>query len=143
MGKRGPKPAGSQKMRVLDPPTTRRPNPLPGMSPPARTVWNRIVNQFPPGHFMPHHYDQLRAYCEAASIHKEAGKELKKSGLLLEQPNGVTKESPYVGIMDKMAGRMQGLAVKLGITKNATITRDPKEQPEEKQDKGGRLKFGR
>jgi P27 family predicted phage terminase small subunit len=141
MGKRGPKPAGSQNMRVLDPPKTRRPNPLPGMSPPARTVWKRIVHQFPHDHFRPHHFDQLRAYCEASAIHKEARDELNKTGLLIEQPNGVTKESPYVGIMDKMAGRMQGLAVKLGITKNATLNRDPKEQPEEKP--SGRLKFGR
>ena len=119
MGDRGP--TSKSGIKVLDPVEIKRPNPLPGMSTKARTVWLRIVNAYPRGHFKPQHYDQLRAYCDASAMHKEASEALIKSSLLIKQPNGVVKENPYIGIMDKMAGRMQGLAVKLGITKNNTL----------------------
>jgi P27 family predicted phage terminase small subunit len=108
-------------MTVLNATTKKWPNPLPGMTPPARYVWKRIVRAYPYNHFKPQHLDQLRAYCEAAAIHKQAIKDMQVAGMLTKQSNGVIKESPYIGIADKMAGRMQGLAVKLGITKNATI----------------------
>ena len=133
MGKRGPAPADKKNIRVLDIPKHRRPAPLPGMTKQARYVWKRIVEQFPPEHFKGHHYDQLRAYCEAAAIHKEMITDIQKEGYVItNKKTGVTKENPKIGIMDKMAARIQGLAVKLGITKNATITRDPKQQPEDK-----------
>jgi P27 family predicted phage terminase small subunit len=136
MGARGRQP--DKKMTVLNSVDRRWPNPLPGMTPPARQVWKRIVKAYPYNHFKPQHLDQLRAYCEAAAIHKEARHNLKKSGLLVTQPNGVTKENPYIGIMDKMAGRMQGLAVKLGITKNATINTVKGDQSSETKPKSKR-----
>ena len=119
MGNRGP--SSKSSIKVLSPIKIKRPNPLPGMSTKARTVWLRIVSAYPPDHFKPQHYDQLRAFCEASGMHKEASEALMKSSLLVKQPNGVIKENPYIGIMDKMAGRMQGLAVKLGITCNNTM----------------------
>ena len=120
MGIRGPK-TEKPKLSILSPVKKMRPNPPQGMTPNARTVWKRICKAYPVDHFKPQHYDQLRAYCEASSLHKKAVKGLMESDALVKQPNGVIKENPYIGIMDKMAGRMQGLAVKLGITKNATI----------------------
>ena len=134
MGKRGPRPKGAENIRVLDAPTERRPNPLPGMTQPARAIWKRIVNQYVPDHFRPQHYDQLRAYCESAAIYKAMVKDLSTEGFTIENPKtGIVKENPKVGTMDKMAGRMQGLAVKLGITKNATInTREPDNGQEQK-----------
>ena len=120
MGARGTKPGGATPS-VVTIQTKRWPNPQPGMSEPARTAWKRIVKAYPYDHFKPQHYDQLRAFCEASAMHKKAVKALRKEGEVITQANGVMKENPWVGIMDKMAGRMQGLAVKLGITKNATI----------------------
>lgn len=121
MGTRGPKP-DKPKLTILNPVKKRYPNPAPGMTANARTTWHRIVKAYPPGHFKPQHYDQLRAYCEAAALHRKAILGIKTDGeVITNVKTGVIKESPWIGIMDKMAGRMQGLAVKLGITKNATI----------------------
>lgn len=132
MGKRGQKPERA-KLHVLEKSAPRYPNPLPGMTAPARTVWKRIVKQFPERHFLPHHYDQLRAYCEACAMHKAMVSDVQKEGHVVTNAlTGVVKENPKIGIMDKMAGRMQGMAVKLGITKNATINNDPKSQPLDK-----------
>jgi len=134
MGKRGPKPIGSQNIRVLDAPKQRRPNPMPGMRSKARTVWKRIVNQYPPEHFQPQHYDLLRAFCESSATHKDMVADIQQEGYtVMNVKNGAIKENPKIGIMDKMAGRMAALAVKLGITKNATINRDPNQQPEKKK----------
>ncbi len=120
MGKRGPEPK-NPKLTILDASAKRFPNPPPGMTPSARTVWHRVVKAHLWDYFKPQHYDLLRVYCEASSLHKKAIKELKDGGEVITQDNGVMKENPWVGIMDKMAGRMQGLSVKLQITKNATI----------------------
>lgn len=119
MGQRGPK-TNKNKLLLLKQVQEKRPVPLPGMTKPAQTVWKRIVGAYKPGHFRPQHYDLLRVYCEAVAIHKKMVQEIKKSGLIVEQPNGITKEHPAVTIMDRMAARMQGLSVKLQINVNAT-----------------------
>lgn len=122
MGKRGPKPKGF-KGKVLPAPKARRPNPQPGMNPVARQVWLRIVNAYPRGHFKNQHLDLLRSYCEASAMHKKATKQLAGENLIITQGNMVSKENPLIGVIDKMAGRMQGLSVKLGISVNNTTAR--------------------
>jgi len=117
MGIRGPK---TNRLKPVKPANPRRPNPKPGMSPRARTVWLRIVKAYPVDHFKPQHHDLLKAYCEAAAIRDECVAELKNEGLRITQPNGVKKENPLIGTIDKMAGRMTALSVKLGISVNNT-----------------------
>jgi len=117
MGARGPK---SKKLKAVKPANPKRPNPKPGMSPRARTVWLRIVKAYPVDHFKPQHHDLLKGYCVAAALRDEAEIELKKGKLLVKQPNGVIKENPYIGIMEKMLARMTALSVKLGISVNNT-----------------------
>ncbi len=114
MGLRGPK-SSNNKIAVLKPVKKVRPNPLPGMTPAARQIWKRIVDAYPPEHFKPQQYDLLRAYAESAAIHKKAILEISKNDPVIIQGNGVMKENPWIGIMDKMAGRMQGLSVKLEL----------------------------
>ena len=120
MGKRGPKTV-NPKIVLLSPMEKRYPNPQPGMSENARTVWKRIVRAYPCDYFKPQHSDLLRSYCESSALHKKAVHELSKSTEVITQDNGVMKENPWVGVMAKMDGCMRSGAVKLGITKNATI----------------------
>lgn len=122
MGKRGPKPKGF-KGEVLPAPKARRPNPQPGMNQAARTVWLRIVKAYPREHFKNQHLDLLRSYCEASAMHKRCTQLLAKEDMVITQGNMVKKENPLIGIIDKMAGRMQGLSVKLGISVNNTTAR--------------------
>lgn len=117
MGTRGPKP---KKLKTIKPSVPRRPNPKKGMSSRARNVWLRIVKSYPVDHFKPQHHDLLKSYCEAAAMRDEAMKELSDSDLVVTQSNGVKKENPLIGIIDKMAGRMTALSVKLGISVNNT-----------------------
>ena len=118
MGKRGPK--IKTNLKPVKPSIPRRPNPKRGMSDRARSVWLRIVKAYPVDHFKPQHHDLLKGYCEAAAMRDEAMAELKKGTMIIVQPNGVNKENPLIGIIDKMAGRMTALSVKLGISVNNT-----------------------
>lgn len=122
MGLRGPKP--KTNMHVLPAPKTKRKSPMPGMTKPARRIWTRVVNAYPPDHFKPQHYGMLKAYCEEEATHSRAIKAIEKSGDLIKQSNGVVKENPYIGIKVKAFNGMSQLATKLGITVNATtVTR--------------------
>ena len=118
MGQRGPK--SKTKLKVVKPSNPRRPKPKQGMFPGARDVWLEIVGAYPVDHFKPQHHDLLKVFCEASAIRDECIQELKTTKLLIKQPNGVIKENPYIGIIEKMAGRMTALSVKLGISVNNT-----------------------
>lgn len=118
MGKRGP---GSKKpLSIITPSAKRRPNPQPGMSKKARTIWLRIVKAYPPDHFKPQHRGMLRVYCEAEALFNRAVHEVAKIGDVIEQANGVIKENPYINISIKAANVMSQHGTKLGITVNAT-----------------------
>lgn len=120
MGARGPKPPSN--IKVLDAPKLQWPSPPVGMTRPAQTIWKTTVNAYPHDFFKPQHFALLRMYCEAAALNKIALKNAMMANYTDTNPkSGVTKESHWVGIADKMAGRAQGLAVKLGITKNNTM----------------------
>jgi phage terminase small subunit len=119
MGDRGPK-SYKQNLTVLKPVKRRRPNPLPGMSTMARSVWLRVVNVYEPGHFKPQHYDLLRMYCEFSARNKRAEAAIAKSGDLIKQSNGVVKPNPYNAIALTTAAQATAIATKLGITYNAT-----------------------
>ena len=118
MGDRGPH--AKTNIRVLAPVKKRRPNPKPGMSPKARTIWLKIVRAYPPDHFKPQHTGMLRSYCEAEALHDRAVAAIIKSGDIIKQPNGVVKENPYINIEIKATNVMSQLGTKLGITANAT-----------------------
>ena len=106
MSNKGPK---VSKLAVIDQRPLKRPIPPSGLHQTARSVWKRIVNQYPPDHFKPHHYDLLRMYCESAAINKRSMKRYVDSDM--EDVNALR-------VADKMAGRCQGLSVKLGINVN-------------------------
>jgi len=131
MGLRGPK---SSKIKVLEPIKIRRPNPPRGMTKPARTVWLRIVRAYPPDHFKPQHFDLLRSYSESCALNKKATKELSRNGYCIENlKTGVIKESPWVGIMEKTAGKIASLSVKLKLNvleKNPGKAKKPKSRRE-------------
>ena len=109
MGKRGPQ---TNKIAALEKTIKQRPVPVVGMHETARVVWKRIVNVYPPDHFKPQHFDLLRMYCESAAINKIA---------LKKYIDSEYEDAKWLRVADKMAGRCQGLAVKLGITRNNTL----------------------
>lgn len=119
MGARGPKPKSN--IKVLPSPKKKWPNPAPGMTANARTTWWRIVKAYDHDHFKPQQYDLLRAYCEASALHRKSVLEIKKSGEVIKQPNGVTKKSPWVDIEVQMLSSMASLSTKLGLAVNATL----------------------
>ena len=120
MGARGPKPESN--IKVLPGPKKQWPSPVVGMTVPAQTVWKTTVKAYPFDFFKPQHFALLRMYCEAAALNKKSLHEAMMANYTDTNPkSGVTKESHWVGIADKMAGRAQSLATKLGITKNNTM----------------------
>lgn len=118
MGTRGPKPESNIKAL----PTPKQwPSPPVGMTRAAGTVWKTTTKAYPYDFFKPQHFALLRMYCEASALNKTALHEAMKVNYTdTNAKSGVTKESHWVGIADKMAGRAQSLATKLGITKNNT-----------------------
>jgi len=138
LGDRGPQPKSN--IRVLDPVKIRRPNPKPGMSSKARTIWMKIVKSYPPDHFKPQHTGMLRAYCEAEAMHDRAVASIIKSGDIIKQPNGVVKENPYINIEIKATNVMSQLGTKLGITvNNTTVNRGIKGESTRPKSKRGDL----
>ena len=119
MGDRGPN--AKPKIRILDKPKLRYPNPAPGMTSNARTTWHRICHSYPKGHFKPHQYDLLRVYCEASASHRKAILEMKKNGEVISQANGVTKKNPWKDIEVQMANVMGSMSTKLGLSANSTM----------------------
>ena len=128
----------TSKLAVVDPSPVQRPNPVVGMTVPARNIWKRIVRAYPPDHFKPHHFDLLRIYCESAAANKI---------LMKKYTDSDYEESKYLRQADKMAGRCQGLSVKLGINVNNRMAHRGQggeaTQPKDKRDGllfGGRKK---
>ena len=106
MSKKGPK---VRKLAFIDTQKVKRPPPVRGMAQASRLIWSRITSSYPPDFFKPQHYDLLRMYCESAAANKILMKKYTDSGY---------EETKYLRAADKMAGRCQGLAVKLGINVN-------------------------
>ena len=118
MGERGKQPETNIKLLVTP---KQWPSPPVGMTRAAQTIWKTTTKAYSYDFFKPQHYALLRMYCEAAALNKKALHEAMMANYTDKNPrSGVTKESHWVGIADKMAGRAQSLATKLGITKNNT-----------------------
>jgi hypothetical protein len=97
-------------------------------------VWLRVVKSYPPDFFKPQHFDLLRMYCEAAAINKIALRKYVESDY---------EDARHIRVADKMAGRCQGLAVKLGINVNNRLAhRGQAGQAPEPKNKRDRLLFG-
>lgn len=108
MGKRGPQ---KKKLSVLKP-NIKRPLPPVGMTEKSRTIWMRVTSSLPADFFKPHHHDQLRIYCEFASMNKIATAKLASEEYL---------DLHWLTVADKSAARVQQYATKLGITVNNTL----------------------
>ena len=131
------------KLPTLSPIEKRFPNPPPGLSKNARTVWHRITHAFEPDHFKPYQRDLLTLYCEAAALHRKAMLEIRKNGAVIKSPSGVSKVNPWVEISTKAASTMISLSTKLQLTVRSTLVNHGK-QPKAPKPKTGRehLLFG-
>lgn len=87
-----------------------------GMTPAARQIWVEIMEHTPPDRFTRADLEMLRAYCEAAALHKLATREIKRQGPVVHV-NGASKENPYVAVQHRCIGQMAQLATKLWRTK--------------------------
>ena len=129
MGTRGPQ---ATKLTVLNPITRMRPNPLKGMSKAARNIWQRTVQAYPADYFAPSQYGILRAYCEADAAHKEACKDIRKTGQSIENKlTGVIKRNPLCSERDSCAQVMASLATKLKLNDKQAV--EPK-KPQSKRE---------
>ena len=131
------RPAGGHKLRIINPVVKSRPMPIPGMTRYARVVWKKIVESHPPDHFKPCSLEQLRAYAEAASSHKKAILEIRKTGEIITQENGVTKRNPWCLERDACAGVMSSISTKLQL--NINSTKQASEAPKPKSKREGLL----
>ncbi len=133
MGKRGPQ---RKKLTVINPNNKFHPLPPVGMTEKSRIVRKRIVGAYPADQFKPQHMDLLRMYCECAGINKVA---------LSNAAKEEYRDTYWLNLADKMAGRCQGLGVKLGITVNNTLAARGKagEAPVAKSKRAGLLYGGR
>jgi len=132
MAKIGRKP-DQTGLTVLDPVIKQRPTPVPGMTPWGRRIWKEVVESHAPDHFKPGTLEQLRAYCEACSSHRAAILELKKTGAVITQPNGVTKRNPWTMERDACAAIMASLSTKLQLNVNSTVKKGEAPKPESKR----------
>ena len=122
------------KLATVDKKKLKPPYPVVGMHETARTVWMRVVKAYPPDFFKPQHFDLLRMYCESAAVNKIAMRKYVESDY---------EDAKYLRIADKMAGRCQGLAVKLGINVNNRMAhRGQTGKAPEPKNKRDRLLFG-
>ena len=135
MGKSGPKPAG--KLSVVEKTELRKPNPLQGMTDPARTIWKRIVSVYAPDYFKPQHYDLLRAYCEMSAQFKKAVKMVDEQGATLETKSGF-RRNPWCAERDHCGQAMATLATKLNLAKNSTAVSRSKDAEGIRQPKSKR-----
>ncbi len=119
MGDRGP-----QAINVLafeQEHEVERPQPESGMTPAAKKVWRRIVDELPADYFRPADLPLLRAYCESYSTHLQASKNLKKDGHVIEGNQG-PKRNPWFDVQKEAASTMATLATKLRLCPNARIS---------------------
>jgi len=132
MAKIGRKPTRAG-LTVLDPVVKKRPDPPTGMTPWGRKIWKQVVESHAPDHFKPGTLEQLRAYCEACSGNAQAIKEVKKTGGVITQVNGVTKRNPWALERDACAAVMASLSTKLQLNVNSTVKVGEAPKPESKR----------
>jgi len=131
MGNRGPKP--QSKLRVLDIPVEKRPDPPSGMTPRARKLFKSIVSENKSGAFDSESVAMLRAFCEADAQHFAATNELQKNGavILVQTREGtVPRRNPWFNIQKEAAGTMTSVSTKL---RNKGIKTEA-EKPKSKRD---------
>ena len=128
------RPAGGNKLTVLDAVKKQRPQPIPGMTRYARTVWKKIVAAHDPDHFKPQMLEQLRVYCEACSSHKKSILEIRKTGEIITQENKVTKRNPWTLERDACAAVMASIGTKLQLNVNSTTKAGEAPKPKSKRE---------
>ena len=128
------RPSTRAKLRVINPLVIQRPQAIPGMTRYARTVWKKIVESHPPDHFKPGSFEQLRAYCEAASSHKKSILEIKKTGEIIVQDNKVIKRNPWCLERDACAAVMSSISTKLQLNVNSTKQSGEAPKPKSKRE---------
>lgn len=121
--------------------------PLPGMNTRARSMWKKIVDSLPAGHFQAGDLPLLRDYCEAYDRSAQAETEIKRHGLLVAAGSGlviskgedgkvsveqmILKANPAVAIKTAAAHTMKALAVALRLCANSRMT--PKQAGKEEK----------
>jgi len=128
------RPPGGPKLTVLNKIERQRPKPIPGMTRYSRTVWKKTVDSHNPDHFKPGNLEQLRAYCEACSAHKQAILEIKKAGAIIKQDNGILKRNPWCLERDSCSAIMSSLSTKLQLNVNSTIKKGEAPRPQSKRE---------
>ena len=128
------RPSDRAKLTIINPVIKQRPQPIPGMTRYARTVWKRTVDCHNPDHFKPQMLEQLRIFCEACSSHKKAIIEIRKTGEIITQDNGIMKRNPWTLERDACAGVMSSISTKLQLNVNSTKQAGEPPKPKSKRE---------
>src|SRR6056297_97484 len=131
MGKRGPAP--QSKIAVLAPSVQTRPSPPSGMTPRARNLFKRIINENKTGTFDAEAVAMLRAFCEADVQHFLATKELQKQGAVIfvtTPDRTVPRRNPWFNIQKEAASTMTSVSTKLRNKGIKTEAEKPKSKRE-------------
>ena len=113
MKQRGKKGAGlglvvSALPQRLEPPDT--------LSDDEATVWRRIVNALPAGHFQPADAELLRAFVTACVMHDEAKAMVNQHGMMMVNERGTPVANPMLSTMQSQAQTMKALATSLRLS---------------------------
>lgn len=112
--------AGNPSKRAVN---KREPKPAAGPSktPPrdlsngAKKVWKVLVSAMPAGVFTGCDLELLRAYCEAAAMHRLATEKLKKESLMVEGSQGQPRPNPLIKVQVEQARAIATLGARLGL----------------------------
>ena len=128
------RPSTRPQLRVINQLITQRPQPIPGMTRYSRVVWKRIVDSHNSDHFKPGMLEQLRIFCEACSSHKKAIVEIRKTGEIITQDNGIMKRNPWTLERDACAAVMASISTKLQLNVNSTKQTGEAPKPKSKRE---------
>jgi len=82
----------------------------------GKEVWYRITRELPRGMLRSTDCYLVESYCNAVSLYREAHDKLKKSSMLIKDPSGHARQSPYLAIMNTQSRIMHKLGSELGLS---------------------------
>ena len=130
MGKRGPKPKDKRLDDLDGNPGKRpaKPDPVKASGAPTPPswldiyggkVWRMVMGSMPPNFYASVDTVVLAAYCQAASMIREASLDIKKSGITIRNNQGNKVKNPSCGVLIESLSKVATLGTRLGLDPSA------------------------
>ena len=109
-----------------------------GIGTEAKRRWHEVVDALPPGLVTAADLPMLRVYADAWQTYHDAGKTIKRTGLIARsERTGTVYQHPAVGIRNQAAALIGRTAAKFGLTPSDRAGLEMPEQGESKLKKYG------